>query len=592
MAIHRLFDIPDFQLAEYPQDVCVGSLEEGKLRTYNTREFIDTAEQLALGLLDLGIAPGDKVALASGNRAEWAITDQAVLRIGAISVPIYPTMTADDYAYILEHSGAKVFFVSNNDLFTKARAAQVRVPAVAHLFTYDKVPGASHWKELLGKGITQRAKLDGCKAAVKREDQATIIYTSGTTGKPKGVMLTHDNILSNVEASAPRLPVKPGARAISFLPLCHIYERMLMYLYQKAGTQVRFQETLDDLGARIREARPHVFTAVPRLLEKIYDTILAKGEALTGIKRKLFFWSLDLGERYEVHGRSLWYDLQLGIASKLVFSKWREALGNEVACVASGSAALQPRLARIFNAAGIPLMEGYGLTETSPVVSVNDARNDGLRFGSVGRPLDKVEVRIVPEPGHPEGEGEILIKGPNVMIGYYKEPELTREVLSADGWFRTGDIGKLEGGFLYITDRKKEMFKTSGGKYVAPQPIESALKASRFIEQAMVIGENRKFPSALIVPSFTFLKDYCQLKGIPFTGNEQVISDERIHKRIFSEVGKVNEGLGHWEQVKRIVLLPGEFSVEGGELTPSLKLKRKAILAKYSGQVESIYAES
>ena len=591
MAIDRLFDIPELQLAEFPQDICVGSLEEGKLRTYSTQEFIDTSEQLALGLIELGITPGDKVALASGNRAEWAITDQAILRVGAISVPIYPTMTAEDYAYILEHSGAKAFLVSNTDLLAKARAAQSKVPTLAHIFTYDKVAGAPHWKELLGKGAGQRAELERRKAAVKRDDLATIIYTSGTTGKPKGVMLTHGNILSNVEASAPRLPVKPGARAISFLPLCHIYERMLMYLYQRAGTQVRFQETLDDLGARIKEARPHVFTAVPRLLEKIYDAILAKGEALTGIKRRLFFWSLDLGERYDVHGRSVWYDIQLAIARKLVFSKWREALGNEVACVASGSAALQPRLARIFNAAGVPLMEGYGLTETSPVVSVNNARNDGLRFGSVGRPLDNVEVRIVPEPGHPEGEGEILIKGPNVMVGYYKEPEPTRDVLTPDGWFHTGDIGKLENGFLYITDRKKEMFKTSGGKYVAPQPIEGHLKASRFIEQAMVTGENRKFPSALIVPSFTFLRDYCQLKGIPFTDNDRIITDKRIHDRIFEEVKKVNQGLGHWEQIKKIALLPAEFTIEGGELTPSLKLKRKAIMAKYAAQVETMYTE-
>ncbi|MBX2972630.1 MAG: long-chain fatty acid--CoA ligase [Flavobacteriales bacterium] len=582
MQINRLFDIADLQLAEFPQPVCVESLEDGRLRSYSTKEFIDTAEQLALGLMDLGIKPGDKVALASGNRAEWAIVDQAVLRIGAIGIPIYPTMTADDYAYILEHSESKAFFVSNAELLAKARAAQAKVPAVAHIFTFDRIEGATHWKTLLGRGTEQRATLEGYKAAVKNSDLATIIYTSGTTGKPKGVMLSHNNILSNVEGSAPRLPVERGAKAVSFLPLCHIYERMLMYLYQRAGMQVRFQETLEELGARIKEAKPDVFTAVPRLLEKIYDAILTKGEALTGIKRKLFFWSLDLGERYEVHGRSWWYDVQLGIARKLVFSKWREALGGNVKCVASGSAALQPRLARIFNAAGVPLMEGYGLTETSPVVSVNDARNDGLRFGSVGRPLKDVEVRIA-------DDGEILIKGPNVMMGYYKEPGLTSEVLAPDGWFHTGDIGELRDGFLYITDRKKEMFKTSGGKYVAPQPIENQLKASRFIEQAMVIGENRKFPAALIVPSFAFLKDYCALKGIPYEGPQQIIGDKRIVDRIFAEVQKVNAGLGHWEQIKRIELLPAEFTIDSGELTPSLKLRRKAIMARYTAQVERIY---
>lgn len=583
MHVTRLFDIADLQLAEFPQPVCVESLEDGKMRSYSTKEFVEISEQLALGLMDLGIRPGDKVALTSGNRAEWAIVDQAVLRIGAIGIPIYPTMSAEDYAYVLEHSGSKVFFMSNAELLAKARLAQAKVPAVEHLFTFERIEGARHWKELLGRGAERRAELEACKAAVKNGDLATIIYTSGTTGKPKGVMLSHNNILSNVESSALRLPVERGARAISFLPLCHIYERMLMYLYQRAGMQVRFQETLDELGARIKEMRPDVFTAVPRLLEKIYDAILTKGEALTGFKRKLFFWSLDLGERYEVHGRSWWYDMQLGIARKLVFSKWREALGGNVKCVASGSAALQPRLARIFNAAGVPLMEGYGLTETSPVASVNDARNDGLRFGSVGRPIKDVQIRIAED-------GEVLIKGPNVMMGYYKEPELTREVLTPDGWFHTGDIGELRDGFLYITDRKKEMFKTSGGKYVAPQAIENKLKASRFIEQAMVIGENRKFPAALIVPSFKFLQDYCALKGIPYEGPQQVIQQKRIADRIFAEVEKVNAGLGHWEQIKRIELLPAEFTVDGGELTPSLKLRRKPIMAKYAAQVEHIYA--
>lgn len=583
MRIERLFDIVDHQQATAPQEVCVGSLLNGQLRTYSTKDFIDTAERLALGLMDLGIGPGDKVALASGNRSEWAIVDQALLRIGAISIPIYPTMSAEDYAYVLGHSGSKVFFVSNKELADKARIAQQQVPGLAHLFTFDPVEGLPPWNTLLDRGADGRATLERHKAAVKHGDLATIIYTSGTTGKPKGVMLSHANILSNVEASAHRLPVERGARAISFLPLCHIYERMLMYLYQRAGMQVRFQESLDELGARIREAKPHVFTAVPRLLEKIYDTILSKGEALTGIKRKLFFWSLDLGERYDVHGRSWWYDLQLAIARKLVFSKWREALGGEVKCVASGSAALQPRLARIFNAAGVPLMEGYGLTETSPVVSVNDSRNDGLRFGSVGRPIQDVQVRIA-------ADGEILVKGPNVMMGYYNEPELTREVLDTDGWFHTGDIGELREGFLYITDRKKEMFKTSGGKYVAPQPIENQLKASRFIEQVMIIGENRKFPAALIVPSFAFLKDYCALKGIPFNGPAEVVKEKRIVDRVFEEVKKVNAGLGHWEQVKKIVLLPAEWTIDGGELTPSLKLRRKPILAKYAEQVEALYA--
>ncbi len=582
----RLFDLLDQQLTTFPQDVCIATKEEGVWRAYSTAELVAISEKLAMGLIALGIKPGDKVAIASGNRSEWCITDQALLRIGAINVPIYPTSSVEDYSYVLQHSGTKVFFASNAELHAKAEAAAANAPGLKHIFTFDQLDGLPHWSMLLNDSDSLRATLEGCKAQVKGADLATIIYTSGTTGKPKGVMLSHRNILSNVEASSGRLPVNIGSRCLSFLPLCHIYERMLMYLYQRTGMNIHFQESFDDLGARIKEVRPHVFTAVPRLLEKIYDSILAKGEALTGIKRKLFLLSLQVGEEYDVHGKSLWYKMKLALVGRLVFSKWREALGNEVRCVASGSAALQPRLARIFNAAGIPLMEGYGLTETSPVISVNDARNDGLRFGSVGKALDDVQVRIA-------DDGEIVVKGPNVMLGYYKQPEMTSEVMDADGWLHTGDIGKLDAdGFLYITDRKKEMFKTSGGKYVAPQVIENKLRASRFIEQAMVIGENRKFPAALIVPSFAFLKDYCALKGIPYTSNEQVVKEPAILARIKQEADVANEGLGHWEQVKKIALLPADWSIEGGEFTPSLKLRRKPILAKYATEVEEIYGSN
>ncbi|HQV39088.1 MAG: long-chain fatty acid--CoA ligase [Flavobacteriales bacterium] len=580
----RLFDLLDRQLADFPQEVCIATKEGDKWISYSTAEVIETAEKLALGLMALGIRPGDKVAIASGNRSEWCITDQAITRMGAISVPIYPTSSAEDYAYVLNHSGSKVFFAGSEEIHAKAEAAAAQVPGLKHLFTFDRLDGLPHWSMLLNKGEEHRAQLELNKAAIKGSELATIIYTSGTTGKPKGVMLSHHNIMSNVEGSAERLPVSVGTRCISFLPLCHIYERMLMYLYHHVGMNVHFKADFEDLGAAIREVRPHVFTAVPRLLEKIFDTILAKGEALTGIKRKLFFWSIGLGERYDVHGTSAWYRLQLAIANKLVFSKWREALGGEVLCVASGSAALNPRLARIYNAAGVPVMEGYGLTETSPVVSVNDARNDGLRFKSVGKLLRDVQVLIAED-------GEILVKGPNVMMGYYEQPEITAEVMDAEGWFHTGDIGKLDAeGFLYITDRKKEMFKTSGGKYVAPQVIENKLRASRFIEQAMVIGENRKFPAALIVPSFAFLQDYCKLKEIPFTSNEQVVKDQRIIDRVMQEVDTANQGLGHWEQVKKIALLDKDWSIDGGEFTPSMKLRRKPVLAKYADAVEGIYA--
>jgi long-chain acyl-CoA synthetase len=510
-----------------------------------------------------------------------------VLRIGAIGIPIYPTSSAEDFAYVLNHSESRIFFGSNAEIMGKARQAQASCPRLERLFSFDRLPGHEHWEAVAAQGREEdRATLTSCKAQVKPDDLATIIYTSGTTGRPKGVMLSHRNILSNVLASMTRFPVDHHARCISFLPLSHIYERMLMYVYLYSGVSIHFQESMDDLGDRIREVAPDVFTAVPRLLEKIYDKIVSKGDALTGIKRRLFFWALDLGHRYDVHGRSPWYNLQLAIARKLIFSKWQAALGGNCRVVASGSAALQPRLARVFNAAGIPVMEGYGLTESSPVITVNDMRNDGLRFGTVGKPIPGVTVRIA-------DDGEILAKGPNIMLGYYKDEEMTRQTVDADGWLHTGDIGEFTAeGFLRITDRKKEIFKTSGGKYVAPQVMENKLKASRFIEQVMVIGENRNFPAALVVPEFNFLRDYCERKGIPFNSREQVIADQRIRDRIFQEVAEANAGLGQWEQVKRIELLPQEWTIDGGELTPTLKLRRKQIMAKYNALVEGIYAGS
>ncbi len=587
MEIKRLHDIPEHQLAKFPKDIAIATKEDGHWKGYSTRELIDTAERIALGLMQLGVKPGDKVAIASGNRSEWCLVDQAILRIGAIGVPIYPTSSPDDYAFVLQHSESKVIFSANADIHGKAAAAQATCPQLGHLFTFDKVPGARLWTDVAAMANeAERPTLRRYKEQVRSEDLATIIYTSGTTGRPKGVMLTHNNILSNVVASATRFPVDSQARCISFLPLSHIYERMLMYLYMYTGVSIHFQETLDDLGERIREVEPDVFTAVPRLLEKIYDKIVAKGDALTGVKRGLFFWALDLGLRYEVHGRSPWYNLQLALARKLIFSKWQAALGGKTRIVASGSAALQPRLARVFTAAGIPIMEGYGLTESSPVISVNELDNDGLRFGTVGRPLAGVQVKIA-------HDGEILAKGPNIMVGYYKDEENTRATLDEDGWLHTGDIGELSAdGFLRITDRKKEIFKTSGGKYIAPQVMENKLKASRFIEQLIVVGENQKYPAALIVPEFVFLKEWCERKGIPFESREQIITDQRVLDRIKKEVDAANEGLGQWEQIKKIALLPKEFAIDTGELTPTLKLRRKPIMAKYDKVVNGIYGEA
>ena len=581
----RLHDIPEHQLAAYPKDIAIASKVGDRWQGISTRAFIEQADRIALGLLRLGIKPGDRVAIASGNRSEWCLVDQAVLRIGAIGIPIYPTSSAEDFTYVLNHSESRIFFGSNAEIMAKAMQARASCPALEKLYSFDRLPDHEHWEAVAAMAQdSDIPTLANHKARVKPDDLATIIYTSGTTGRPKGVMLSHHNILSNVLASMTRFPVDHHARCISFLPLSHIYERMLMYVYLYSGVSIHFQESMDDLGDRIREVAPDVFTAVPRLLEKIYDRIVAKGDALTGIKRRLFFWALDLGHRYDVHGRSPWYNIQLAIARKLIFSKWQAALGGNCRVVASGSAALQPRLARVFNAAGIPVMEGYGLTESSPVITVNDMRNDGLRFGTVGKPIPGVTVRIA-------DDGEILAKGPNIMLGYYKDEEMTRQTVDADGWLHTGDIGEFTAeGFLRITDRKKEIFKTSGGKYVAPQVMENKLKASRFIEQVMVIGENRNFPAALVVPEFNFLKDYCERKGIPFTSREQVIADERIRERIFKEVAEANAGLGQWEQVKKIELLPQEWTIDGGELTPTLKLRRKQIITKYNALVERIYA--
>ena len=583
MGVERLFDIPFHQLERYPKADAIASKVDGTWKSYGIREVVDIAEELSLGLMALGVKPGDKVALASGNRSEWCLVDLAILRIGAVNVPLYPTASSEDYAYVLMHCEAKVCFCSNAEIHAKVKAAQASAPALQHLFTFDKVADASHWMEVRDRSRGQdRALLNEYAANVKRHDLATIIYTSGTTGRPKGVMLSHENVLSNVLGSIERFPVDSNATSISFLPLSHIYERMLMYLYLYTGVSIRFQESMDNLGEAIREVKPEVFTAVPRVLEKVYDRIVGKGEDLKGIKRWLFFWALDLGLRYESSGRSAAYDLQLKVARKLIFSKWQAALGGRVRVVASGSAALQQRLARVFNAAGIPLMEGYGLTESSPVISVNCEKDGGFRIGTVGRPLRNVQVRIAED-------GEVLAKGPNIMMGYYKEPELTAAALDADGWLHTGDIGVLEDGFLRITDRKKEIFKTSGGKYIAPQVIENTLKESRFIEQAMVIGENRKFPAALIVPNAGFIKDYCALKGIPYTNRIDILTEPRIASRIKGSVDKLCAGFGHWEQIKKIALLPNEWTIEGGELTPSLKLRRKPILTKYASEVERIY---
>jgi len=580
----RLFDIPYRQLEKFPRDDAFTMKIDGIWTKTSTKEFIDKTVQFAKGLIALGIQPGDRVGLISPNRIEWNIADVAIQQSGAIVVPIYPNISQSDYQFIFTDANIKVCFIEGDELFEKVNPLQSKLDFLKHVYSFETVSGCDNWSKVIDMGSEdQSAELKKRMDAVKPEDLVSLIYTSGTTGNPKGVMLTHNNIMSNVLACEPRIPASFDTRALTFLPACHIYERMLQYLYMYIGTSIYYAESLETIGDNIREVKPHIFSAVPRLLEKVFDKILAKGEELTGVKKKLFFWAVRLGEEYELEGKSAWYRLQLQLANKLIFNKWREALGGNVQAIASGSAALQARLARIFMAAQIPVMEGYGLTETSPVVSVNSTKH-GFCFGSVGTVLEHVEVKIAED-------GEILVKGPNVMLGYYNNPTATAEVMDAEGWFHTGDIGDfVQGKYLRITDRKKEMFKTSGGKYVAPQVMENRFKASRFIEQIIVIGENQKHPAALIVPAYDYTREWAKIKNIKVgSSNKELIENQQIIERIGKEVELFNAEFGRYEQIKKFKLLPTEFSIVGGELTPTLKLKRKIIMQKYDRLVEDIY---
>lgn len=584
--VKRLFDIPYHQLENYPQSDSLGAKVDGKWVTWDTQRFIDEANEISRGLIAYGIQPGDKIAMISNNRPEWHICDIGILQVGAIDVPVYPTISEADYKFIFNDASVKMCIVSDDELLAKVNAIKGEVPTLDKVFTFNEIAGAEHWSKIKEAGANvSQDDVETRKAAVKGEDLATLIYTSGTTGVPKGVMLSHHNIVSNCLASWPCLPVGESAKSLSFLPICHVYERMITYLYILTGVSIYFAESIDTIGDNLKEVKPNVFTAVPRLLEKVYDKIVAKGSELSGIKKKLFFWALELGLKYELKN-SGWYNFKLKIARKLIFSKWQEALGGNVEVVASGSAALQPRLARVFHAAGIPIMEGYGLTETSPVVTVNREKDNAVKFGTVGKVLSNVEVKLAED-------GEILVKGPNVMMGYYNRPDATAEVMTGD-WFHTGDIGTwVDGDFLKITDRKKEIFKTSGGKYVAPQPMENKFKESRFIEQVMVIGENEKHPAALICPDFEFIQSWAKEKGISgCTSNEEIASNEQVLNRIMQDIENFNQQFGKWEQVKKIEMTPGTWSVETEELTPTLKLRRKIIMKKYESLVSKIYGDS
>ncbi len=588
----RLFDCINLHLKNAPDRTMLAGKQNGQWREYTTREVADIVHRLSTGLIKSGFGKGDgseegrdKIAVIAKNRPEWVMLDLAVQKIGAVLIPVYPTINDLELEYILKDSRVKIIFTNDQDLSEKVAGLKNNLPDLKEIYSFEKVDGVNHWEDMLTPANeNDTAIVESISAEIRNEDLATIIYTSGTTGRPKGVMLSHNNILSNVLDSMPCFPPGDNMKALSFLPLNHIFERMVTYIYLFRGTSIFYAESLETIGENLKEVKPDLFTTVPRVLEKVYEKIMLKGEELTGIKRKIFFWAHRLATKFEINtNQGFFYKLQLSIANKLIFSKWREALGNKVVCVISGGAACQVRLIRIFTAAKVPIMEGYGLTETSPVISVNRFQEEGRMFGSVGPLIDNVEVKIA-------DDGEILCKGPNVMMGYYKHPELTAEVFTEDGWFQTGDIGMMvDGRFLKITDRKKEMFKTSGGKYVAPVVIENKMKESPFIENIMVVGAGYKFVSALIVPAYSYLDEWCTENNIDHSNREEIITNPKVIGLYQSILDKYNKLFNHVEQVKKFELVSAEWGIDSGEMTPKLSLKRKVVMEKNKELIKKIY---
>ncbi|MCK9421195.1 MAG: long-chain fatty acid--CoA ligase [Bacteroidales bacterium] len=588
MEVTRIFDLlPYHEITFKPKEDVISSKENGEWVRYGIKQYREIVDNISYGFLVSGVQPGDKIAQISTNRAEWNFVDMAILQVGAIHVPIYPTISESDYKYILGHAEVTYIFVSGMELLRKIQHILPEISHIKGVYTYKEHDGLKHLNELidLGKKNPNPVLLEQRKSAITEKDVATIIYTSGTTGNPKGVMLTHHNIISNFKACAHIPPFGEEAKAVSYLPLCHVYERMLNYLYHYLGFSIYYAENLGTITENIKDVKPDILSTVPRLLEKIYDKLFATGHKLTGVKRWIFFWALHLALRYELKGANGWfYELKRKLYDQLVYSKWRDALGGKHLLVVSGGAALQPRLARMFTCAGINVLEGYGLTETSPVIAVNELSENGMMFGTVGKVLKGVQVKIA-------GDGEILCKGPNVMSGYFKAPEMTLDAIEADGWFHTGDLGRIESeGHLKITGRKKELFKTSFGKYVSPQPIEDTFKESLFIDQIIVVGENQKFAGALIVPDFTFLQSWCNVKEISYTTNTEMVQLPRIRKRFQTEINRFNKLFGDTEKIKSWDLLEEEWSFESGEITPTLKLKRNFILGKYKNRIEKLFA--
>ncbi len=582
----RLFDLIEYQLKKFPQeDTFAAKQSDGSWKKYSTQEVIDVVNRLSLGLIKLGVKKDDKIALISPNRPEWNFMDLAILQIGAVNVPIYPTITREDYKFIFNNAEIKMAFVANADLLGKVSDIKEDVPSLGTIYTFDEIPMAKNYQELLD--LAKDGPFDDVEAAkqqVQPDDLASIIYTSGTTGVPKGVMLSHKNILSNSMSVSQVLPLDSSNRNLSFLPLCHIFERTVIYTYIYNGCSIYYAESLDTVADNLKEVKPHYFSTVPRLLEKVYDKIMATGNSLTGTKRKLFFWAMDLGDNWDHRNRGLAYDMKLNVARKLIFSKWKEALGGEVKGIITGAAALQQRLARVFNAAGIPVRQGYGMTETSPVLTIDRFEDNDAYIGSVGRPIPGVEIKIDPK------NGEILAKGPNIMQGYYKRPDATAETIDADGWLHTGDVGTfVDGKYLKITDRIKQLFKTSGGKYVAPQPIENKFCESVLIEQMLVTGNDRKFVGALFVPSEDNLRAFCKQKGLPHGTMNEMVKLQAVEDKFQEICDEYNVHFSKIEKIKRFKLLPNVWTIEDGELTPTMKVKRKVVLEKYADAIEEIY---
>ncbi len=586
--VKRTFDILDRCLSEFPRKDALAGKDKGEWYTYSTEEYVEKSHQFAMGVLELGLSKGDKVATVTNNRPEWNFVDMGLAMAGMVHVPIYPTIGEEEYRYILNHAEVKFLIVGDKKLYEKLKPVSDEISHIEKIYSFDDLEGCNSFDEILNLGEQYKEKqkpiLEEVKKSITPDDLATLIYTSGTTGTPKGVMLTHNNLVSNFKSHVNIHELGKEHRVISFLPLCHVYERSVNYHFQYKGMGIYYVRNLGQILGAIREVKPHIFNSVPRLLERIYDGFVSKGEELTGIKKMIYFWSLRLSRHFEYNKKYNWFvKTQINLADKLVYSKWREALGGNIVYIVSGGAALQPRIARVLGIAGMCVLEGYGLTETSPVIAVNSPLIDGMKIGTVGAVLDSVKVKIA-------DDGEILCKGPSVMKGYYKEDKLTAEVIDDEGWFHTGDIGFLdEGKYLKITDRKKEMFKMSGGKYIAPQMIENKLKESFFIEQAMVIGENEKFASALVAPNFEYLHDWCSHRKIHFRDNTELIEKKEVLDQFLKEVAVINKTLGQHEEIKRFRLVCEEWSAQTGELSPTLKLKRNYIKKRYRQIIDEIY---